>query len=49
MYCADPDKARNVAAKLGATVATGGIVACGTALGSDAFIAQHIQQRCGST
>ena len=49
VYYADRDRARNVAAKLGATVATGGIVACGTALGSDAFIAQHIQQRCDST
>ena len=49
VHCADPDRARNVAAKLGATVATDGIVACGTALGSDAFIAQHIQQRCDST
>ena len=49
MYCADPDKARNVAARFGATIATGGIVACGTALGSDAFIAQHIQQRCDGT
>ena len=49
VYCADPDKARNVAAKLGATVAAGGIVACGTALGSDAFIARHIQQRCDTT
>ena len=50
VYCADPDKAWNVAAKLGATFATGGIVACGTgSLGSDAFIAQHIQQRCDST
>ena len=48
-YCADPDRARNVAAKLGATVATGGIVACGTALGSDACVAQHVQQRCDST
>ena len=26
-----------------------GTVACGTTLGSDAFIAQHIQQRCDST
>ena len=26
-----------------------GTVACGTALGSDAFIAQHIQRRCDST
>ena len=48
VYCADPGRARNVAAKLGATV-TGGIATCGTALGSDAFIAQHIQQRCDST
>ena len=39
VHCADPDRARNVAAKLRATVATGGIVACGTALGSYAFIA----------
>ena len=46
VYCADPDRTRNVAAKLGATVATDGIFTCGTALGSDAFIAQHIQQRC---
>ena len=49
VYCADPDKARNVAAKLGATVAAGGTVACGTVLGNEAFIAQHIQQRCDST
>ena len=49
VYCADSDRARNVAAKLGAIVATGGIVSCGTALRSDAFIAQHIQQRCDST
>ena len=47
VYCVDPDRARNVAAKLGATVATGSIVACGTALGSDAFIA-HIQREINS-
>ena len=28
-YCADPDRARSVTAKLDATVASGGIVACG--------------------
>ena len=49
VYSADPGRARNVAAKLGATAATGDIVACGTALGIDVFIAQHIQQRCDST
>ena len=49
VYCADPDRTQNVAAKPGAAVATGGFVACGIAMGSDAFIAQHVQQRCDST
>ena len=49
VYLADPDRARNVVANLRVNVATGGIVACGTALGSDSFIAQHVIQRCDST
>ena len=47
--CAGPDRTRNVAANLGATVALGGIVACSTALGHVAFRAQHVRQRCNST
>ena len=49
VYCGDPHTARNVTTKHGATLATGGIVAYGMALGSYAFRSQHIQQRCDST
>ena len=44
--CCRPQLHKN---RFEANVATGGIVACGTALGSDAFTTQHIQQRCDRT
>ena len=49
VFCTDQSKAEHVAAKLGATVAMRGMVACWTALGYDDFIADHVQRRCDST
>ena len=49
VFCSDQSKAEHVAAKLGATVAMRGIVACGTALGYDDFSADQVQRRCDST
>ena len=49
VVCTDQRKAEHVAAKLGATVATRGIVAYGTTLGYDDFIANPAQRRCDST
>ena len=38
-----------IAKRKSATATTGGIVACGTAMCSDAFITQHIQQICSAS
>ena len=49
VFCTDQSRAEHVAVKLGATVAIRGMVACGTALGYDDFIADHVQRRCDSS
>ena len=48
VFCADTDKAPPVAAAahLGATVASEGLVACGTALGHAYFTEEHVRRRC---
>ena len=49
VFCTDQSEAEHVAAKLSATVAMRGMVACGTALGYDVCIADHVQRRCDIT
>ena len=45
VFRVDTGKAHNVAAKLGATDAPDGLVACGTALGRAHSVLEHVQQR----
>jgi hypothetical protein len=49
VYCADPEKARHVAAQLRASVAPEGLLVCGTPLGTQAFVDAHVRQRCQRT
>ena len=49
VYSTDADAARRVAACLGVSVATEGMVACGTPLGQQSFIEAHVQRRCDRT
>ena len=49
VFCVDKAKAREVAACLGATVVGDGMVATGTPLGTDAFVASQVKKRCQRT